>query len=91
MRTTAIILLIILLPALCFANGKVAAIKKGQEESGMYEAMRGGHDIVDHHMIYDHSDLSKNIMKMTRSMHMKLHQLFRKHGIVVPHINVNGE
>jgi hypothetical protein len=30
MRTTAIILLIILLPALCFANGKVAAIKKGQ-------------------------------------------------------------
>jgi len=30
MRTTAIILLIILLPALCFANGKVATIKKGQ-------------------------------------------------------------
>ena len=30
MRTTAIILLIILLPATCFANGKVAAIKKGQ-------------------------------------------------------------
>jgi hypothetical protein len=30
MRTTAIILLITLLPALCFANGKVAAIKKGQ-------------------------------------------------------------
>ena len=31
MRITAIILLIILLPALCFANGKVAAIKKGQK------------------------------------------------------------
>ena len=31
MRTTAIILLIILLPAICFANGKVAAIKKGQK------------------------------------------------------------
>jgi len=30
MRATAIILLITLLPALCFANGKVAAIKKGQ-------------------------------------------------------------
>ena len=30
MRTTAIVLLITLLPALCFANGKVAAIKKGQ-------------------------------------------------------------
>ena len=30
MRTTAVILLIIFLPALCFANGKVAAIKKGQ-------------------------------------------------------------
>ena len=30
MRTTAIILLITLLPTLCFANGKVAAIKKGQ-------------------------------------------------------------
>ena len=31
MRVTAIILLIVLLPALCFANGKVAAIKKGQK------------------------------------------------------------
>ena len=30
MKQTSIILLITLLPALCFANGKVAAIKKGQ-------------------------------------------------------------
>jgi len=30
MRTTAIILLITFIPAFCFANGKIAAIKKGQ-------------------------------------------------------------
>lgn len=51
------------------------------------EDMRGGHDIVNHHMIYDHSDLSKNIMKMTRSMHGKIHALFRKYKIEIPHIN----
>ena len=30
MKTTAITLLITLLPITCFANGKIAAIKKGQ-------------------------------------------------------------
>lgn len=48
----------------------------------------GGYDIVGHHIIYDYSDLTKNIIPMTRSMHMKLHQLFRKYGIIIPHINV---
>ena len=31
MRTTAFILLITFIPAFCFANGKIAAIKKGQK------------------------------------------------------------
>lgn len=65
----------------------IAAIKKGQEDSGMYEIMRGGDDIVNHHYIYDHSDLSLNTVKMTRSDHSKLHILLRKIGYVVPHIN----
>jgi hypothetical protein len=30
-KTTTIILLITLLPAFCFASGKIAAIKKGQK------------------------------------------------------------
>ena len=50
----------------------------------------GGYDIVGHHMIYDESDLTKHIMKMTRSMHTTLHNLFRKHGIEIPHINTNN-
>lgn len=32
-----------------------------------HDRQRGGNDIVGHHMIYDHSDLTKNIMPMTRS------------------------
>lgn len=50
--------------------------------------MVGGYDIVGHHMIYDHSDLSTNIMEMPRSMHTRLHRLFQKHGIEIPHINI---
>lgn len=56
------------------------------ENHGMY-GIRGGNDMVKHHMIYDHGNLTKNIMTMTRSMHARLHQLFRKHGIEIPHIN----
>ena len=66
-----------------------ALMSKTREESGSNDAMRGGNDICDHHTLYDHSDLSKNIIKMTRSMHMRLHNLFRKHGIEIPHININ--
>ena len=51
----------------------------------------GENDIVGHHMIYDHSDLSKHTMKMTRSLHGRLHALFRKFGIEIPHINVKEE
>jgi hypothetical protein len=51
------------------------------------EKMRGGNDIIDHHIIYDHSDPTKNTISMTRSIHMKLHWLFRKHGIEISHIN----
>lgn len=49
----------------------------------------GGNDIVGHHMIYDHVDLSRNIIYMTRSIHTMLHHLFRRHGIDIPHINTN--
>lgn len=54
----------------------------------VHERQRGGNDIVRHHYIYDHSDLTKNIIRMTRSMHTSLHNLFRKYGIEVPHINM---
>lgn len=51
------------------------------------DKMRGGNDICNHHYIYDHDDLSKHTMKMTRSDHQKLHNLLRKLGYKVPHIN----
>jgi len=43
---------------------------------------------VFHHYIYDHSDLSKYTTKMTRSRHTWLHNLMRRVGIIVPHINI---
>ena len=67
------------------------AISKGLEESGANDAMRGGDDICNHHYIYDHSDLSKYTMKMTRSAHTKLHWLMRKANIIVPHINIKEQ
>ena len=47
-----------------------------------------GNEMVGHHMIYDHNNLTKNVMPMTRSMHTRLHNLFRNNGIEIPHINV---
>lgn len=47
----------------------------------------GGHDIVKHHNIYDHDDLSKYTIKMARSDHSRLHRNMRFLGIKVPHIN----
>lgn len=71
------------------AENSARQIQYGIDHPEKYDVMRGGNDIVGHHYIYDHSDLSKNIMKMTRSMHMRLHNLFRKYGIEIPHINTD--
>jgi hypothetical protein len=56
-----------------------------------YERQRGGEDICDHHMIYDHADRDKYIMKMTRTTHSRLHRVFGANGIKIPHINVRPE
>lgn len=53
--------------------------------------MRGGNDIVKHHFIYDHSDLSKYIMKITRKEHSKLHRNMYLLGLKLPHINTGHE
>lgn len=52
------------------------------------ENMRGGYDTLDHHMIYDHADPTKYVMKITRAVHSRLHRVFESHGIGIPHINV---
>jgi hypothetical protein len=52
------------------------------------ENQRGGIDIVQHHYIYDHADLSKNTVGITRSDHTSIHQLFIRIGYIVPHINM---
>lgn len=56
--------------------------------SRAHDTMRGGNDIVNHHYLYDHSDLSLNIIGITRSDHMRLHKLLQKLKYIVPHINV---
>ena len=82
-------------PETCAANSKahtgvplspghIAAISRGCNK------MRGGDDIVEHHYIYDEFDLSLNTVQMTRSDHTSLHNLLRKLGYKVPHINVKG-
>lgn len=68
------------------------AIREGSRNSDdvkdAAEAQRGGNDIVNHHYIYDKSDLSLNTVQMTRSDHTSLHMLLKKLGYIVPHINV---
>ena len=70
----------------------IVAIKEGVRNSeaakAHTESMCGGNDIVNHHYIYDESDLSKYMMKMTRSRHTRLHRLMKKAGIEIPHINM---
>lgn len=56
-----------------------------------HERQRGGNDLVDHHYIYDHSDLSKYTMKVTRKKHTLIHHWMRKAGIKIPHINIKSE
>lgn len=72
-----------------------AALSKSMSESEAFksaaDAMRGGNDIVGHHIIYDHSDLSNNVIRMTRSMHMRVHRMLQRLGIEVSHINIMEE
>lgn len=63
-------------------------LKKSEARKAQAEKQVGGNDIVGHHMIYDHSDLTKNVIPMTRSMHTRLHKLFQKHGIKIPRVNI---
>lgn len=69
----------------------IAAITKGCKNSDAVKAeaerQRGGHDLVNHHYIYDHNDLLLNTVQMTRKDHQKLHMLLQKLGYIVPHIN----
>jgi hypothetical protein len=51
------------------------------------DMMRGGNDIVNHHYLYDHADLSKYTMFMTRSDHTAMHDRMHGDGYEVPHIN----
>jgi hypothetical protein len=72
-----------------------AAISKGLKDSDAAKArndtMRGGDDIVKHHYIYDHADLSLNTVQMTRSDHMSLHRLLQKLGYIILHVNVSDD
>jgi len=47
-----------------------------------------GQQIVKHHYIYDHNDLTKYTTEMTRATHAKIHMAMRKEGIKIPHINI---
>lgn len=64
-------------------------IKKISEQTKKrYDKMDDpGLEIVTHHYIYDHSDLSLNTIQMTRRDHGKLHGILRGLNYKVPHIN----
>ena len=52
-----------------------------------FEKMRGGHDTILHHYMYDDADKSKYTMSMTRSEHTTMHNRMRLASYEVPHIN----
>lgn len=55
----------------------------------LYDMMRGGYDICEHHYIYDHANSEKYTMEVTRSKHQQIHMWMKKSEIIVPHINEN--
>lgn len=67
--------------------------KMKKSEAAKYEQdrQRGGNDIIQHHYLYDDSDLSKNTMLMTRSEHGKMHRRMQLDGYEVPHINSDAD
>jgi len=58
--------------------------KKHSQET--IEKMKNAMDT--HHYIYDHNDLSKYTIKISKSDHTKLHNLLQKLGYMIPHINI---
>ena len=44
--------------------------------------------LIKHHYIYDHNDLTKYTMLITRKQHGRIHANMKKMGIKVPHINL---
>jgi uncharacterized cysteine cluster protein YcgN (CxxCxxCC family) len=62
-------------------------IRNSDTTKAQHDTMCGGKDIIYHHYICDHNDLSKYTTKMTRSRHSRLHRLMKISGIEVPHIN----
>ena len=78
-----------------FSSEHCTAISEGLLNSDVMkaqiESMRGGHDIVWHHWLYDHADLSKYTMPMTRSEHTSMHLRMRADGYKVKHINSEND
>ena len=73
-------------------NAEMSEIITNSEAAKVnWENMRGGDDIVWHHWLYDHNDLSLNTVQMTRSNHMKLHHSLKRLGCIIPHINLPDE
>ena len=64
------------------------AIQKALLTSLIHQKQIGGDDIVWHHVLYDHSDLLKNRVPMTRRNHSMGHSGLQKLGIEIPHINI---
>ena len=66
------------------------ALKNSDAHKAASEKERGGNDLVTHHYIYDHNDLSLNTVQISRKDHSRLHRLLKKLGYVVPHIESNN-
>ena len=76
-------------PEICAAisAGRLNSDAVKAAAKAMGESQRGGHDIINHHYLYDDADLSKYTMPMTRSEHTTMHNRMRADGYEVPHIN----
>ena len=69
------------------AEGQSIKLKNSDAFKAFVKKITGGHDIINHHWLYDDADLSKYTMPMTRSEHTRMHNYMREDGYEVPHIN----
>ena len=66
-------------------------MKNSKAAKASQDRQRGGHDIIEHHFIYDYNNPENHTVKITRSQHMSHHLWMKRNGLEVSCINMSEQ